>query len=212
MADADDPDLRARVEQLEATVEAQQETIQQLLPSRRRVLQAGGLVAGGGVLGALSADRASADVTGQVGTQQDRVDVFAGAVDANSVNTATLGVGGQPEINDFPPVVTFNRDIADSAPPTSYTTDTLTSAGSDASWALISIQAEGDGTADLAQLRVREAGSTRKFDIEALGWAGNAAFTVGEKGWVPLNADQQIEYKSNLANISRVNIYTHGYI
>jgi len=90
MADTDDPDLRERVAELEATVEAQQETIQQLLPSRRRVLQAGGLLAGGGVLGALTADRASADVTGQVGTQQDRVDVFGGAVDANSVNAIAL--------------------------------------------------------------------------------------------------------------------------
>jgi hypothetical protein len=87
MASDDTDDLRDRVEQLEATVEQQQATIQQLLPSRRRVLQAGGLVAGGGVLGALTADRAAADVVGQVGTQQDRVDVFAGAVDANSVNT-----------------------------------------------------------------------------------------------------------------------------
>lgn len=84
---ADDADLRDRVAQLEATVEKQQATIEQLLPSRRRVLQAGGLVAGGGVLGALTADRASADVVGQVGTSADRVDVFAGAVDANSLNT-----------------------------------------------------------------------------------------------------------------------------
>jgi len=78
---------------LEATVEAQQEAIQQLLPSRRRVLQAGGLLAGGGVLGALTADRASADVVGQVGTSQDRVDVFGGTVDANSVKTEQLSNG-----------------------------------------------------------------------------------------------------------------------
>ena len=93
MADPDDPDLRERVAELEATVEAQQATIQQLLPSRRRVLQAGGLLAGGGVLGALTADRASADVVGQVGTQQDRVDVFGGTVDANSVNTKSAAIG-----------------------------------------------------------------------------------------------------------------------
>jgi hypothetical protein len=93
MAD-DRSDLRDRVAELEATVEQQQATIQKLLPSRRRVLQAGGLVAGGGVLGALTADRASADVTGQVGTSQDRVDVFAGAVDANSVNTDTIATTG----------------------------------------------------------------------------------------------------------------------
>jgi len=86
--DTDDPDtLRERVADLEATVAAQQQTIRKLLPSRRRVLQAGGVLAGGGALGALSADRASADVVGQVGTDADRVDVFAGQVDANSVNT-----------------------------------------------------------------------------------------------------------------------------
>jgi len=91
--DTDDRDIRARVAELEATVAQQQETISQLLPSRRRVLQAGGLVAGGGALGALSADRASADVVGQVGTDADRVDVFAGQVDANSVSTDTVAVG-----------------------------------------------------------------------------------------------------------------------
>ena len=75
--DSTDPDLRDRVAELEATVEQQQQTIQQLLPSRRRVLQAGGLVAGGGVLGALTADRAAADAAGQVGTTSQPADVVA---------------------------------------------------------------------------------------------------------------------------------------
>jgi len=92
MAADDTDDLRDRVADLEATVQAQQDTIRKMLPGRRQVLQAGGLVAGGGVLGALTADRAAADVVGQVGTQQDRVDVFAGAVDANSVNTPQLEI------------------------------------------------------------------------------------------------------------------------
>jgi len=106
MATDPDPDLRERVAELEATVETQQATIQQLLPSRRRVLQAGGLLAGGGVLGALTADRASADVTGQVGTQQDRVDVFGGDADFNSLSAKSIGgdyklaeshTGGDPD-------------------------------------------------------------------------------------------------------------------
>jgi hypothetical protein len=91
MADStDDDDLRARVAELEQRVENQQATISKLLPGRRGVLKAGGLLAGGGVLGALTADRAAADVVGQVGTDADRVDVFAGAVDANSVSTRDL--------------------------------------------------------------------------------------------------------------------------
>jgi hypothetical protein len=48
------------------------------------------LILVGGVLGALTADRASADVVGQVGTDADRVDVFAGQVDANSVSTGRV--------------------------------------------------------------------------------------------------------------------------
>ena len=77
MADADDPDLRARVEQLEATVEAQQETIQQLLPSRRRVLQAGATLGGGALLGSAVSDRVAADAEGQVGTLSKPLDVIA---------------------------------------------------------------------------------------------------------------------------------------
>lgn len=109
---ADDADLRDRVAQLEATVEKQQATIEQLLPSRRRVLQAGGLVAGGGVLGALTADRASADVVGQVGTSADRVDVFAGAVDANSVNTESASItnGLSAGSVETPSVATTSRN------------------------------------------------------------------------------------------------------
>jgi len=86
--DTDDRDIRARVAELEATVAQQQQTIQQLLPSRRRVLQAGGLVAGGGVLGALTADRASAQASGQVGTSSDPVDVEA--FDLNVQDGATF--------------------------------------------------------------------------------------------------------------------------
>jgi len=99
MADADDSDLRARVEQLEATVEAQQATIEQLLPSRRRVLQAGGLVAGGGVLGALSADRASAQASGQVGTSSDPVDVEAYDLAVQNELSSSVDAGGNDLTN-----------------------------------------------------------------------------------------------------------------
>jgi len=84
------------------------------------VLQAGGLLAGGGVLGALSADRASADVTGQVGTQQDRVDVFGGAVDANSVNTENITLTGAPS-DYFLPWQLEGQKTADGASDINYT-------------------------------------------------------------------------------------------
>jgi len=52
-------------------------------------------LAGGGVLGALAADRASADVVGQVGTSADRVDVFAGNVDLNQIDGNNVVSSGE---------------------------------------------------------------------------------------------------------------------
>jgi len=95
----DDPDLRERVAELEQTVEQQQETIHQLLPSRRRVLQAGGLVAGGGVLGALTADRASAQASGQVGTSSDPVDVEAFDLGVQNQLSSSVDAGGNDLTN-----------------------------------------------------------------------------------------------------------------
>jgi len=106
---ADDPDLRARVAELEATVEQQQATIEQLLPTRRRVLQAGGLVAGGGVLGALTADRASAQASGQVGTSSDPVDVEAYNLAVQNQLSSSVDAGG----NDINNVGSVNTDEAD---------------------------------------------------------------------------------------------------
>lgn len=77
MAADSDSDLRARVEQLEATVQNQQETIRKMLPGRRGVLKGAALVGGGGLVGALSADRVSAQAAGQVGTTSEPIDVIA---------------------------------------------------------------------------------------------------------------------------------------
>ena len=92
MADADDPDLRARVEQLEATVQNQQETIRKMLPGRRGVLKGAALVGGGGLVGALSADRVSAQAAGQVGTTSEPIDVVAYSVQDRSGSTMALEV------------------------------------------------------------------------------------------------------------------------
>jgi len=108
--DSTDPDLRDRVAELEATVQQQQQTIQQLLPSRRRVLQAGGLVAGGGVLGALTADRASGQASGQVGTSSDPVDVEAYDLAVQNQLSSSIDAGG----NDLTNVGSVSTDLLQS--------------------------------------------------------------------------------------------------
>lgn len=81
-SESDDSDLRERVEQLEATVEQQQATIKKMLPGRRGALKAGGLLAGGGLLGALGSDQAAAaDGTqdtsaGTIGAAGDSTDIY----------------------------------------------------------------------------------------------------------------------------------------
>lgn len=89
MAEPNDDDLRARVAELEQRVENQQATISQLLPGRRGVLKGAALLGGGALVGAGTADRASAQAAGQVGTSSDPVDVVAYSVqDRGGANMA----------------------------------------------------------------------------------------------------------------------------
>jgi hypothetical protein len=82
--DDDAATLRERVRDLEATVAQQQDTIEQLMPSRRAILAGGaGLVGGAALTGQASAQSAA----GQVGTSSEPVDVEAARVNAYSVNT-----------------------------------------------------------------------------------------------------------------------------
>jgi len=72
--DDDAATLRERVRELEATVAQQQDTIEQLMPSRRAILAGGaGLVGGAALTGQASAQSAA----GQVGTASEPVDVEA---------------------------------------------------------------------------------------------------------------------------------------
>jgi hypothetical protein len=72
--DDDAATLRERVRELEQTVAQQQDTIQQLMPSRRAILAGGaGLVGGAALTGQASAQSAA----GQVGTSSEPVDVEA---------------------------------------------------------------------------------------------------------------------------------------
>jgi len=80
-SESDDSDLRERVAELEATVEQQQATIKKMLPGRRGVLKAGGLLAGGGVLGALGSDQAAA----ADGTQDTSAGTIGAAGDSNDI-------------------------------------------------------------------------------------------------------------------------------
>jgi len=85
--DDDAATLRERVRTLEQTVAQQQDTIQQLMPSRRAILAGGaGLVGGAALTGQASAQSAA----GQVGTSSEPVDVEAATVNADSVNTGEI--------------------------------------------------------------------------------------------------------------------------
>jgi len=80
-SESNDSDLRERVEQLEATVEQQQQTIRKMLPGRRGALKAGGLLAGGGLLGALGSERVEA----ADGTQDTSAGTIGAAGDSNDI-------------------------------------------------------------------------------------------------------------------------------
>src|SRR6056297_1591949 len=70
----DDSDLRERVDTLEALVSDQQQTIQQLMPSRRSVLKGAATFGAGAAAVAATSGSASAqstDYTGQIGTDVD---------------------------------------------------------------------------------------------------------------------------------------------
>lgn len=100
--DDDAATLRERVRELEATVAQQQDTIQQLMPSRRAILAGGaGLVGGAALTGQASAQSAA----GQVGTSSEPVDVEAATVTASDVNTDsvnTADVGFKPTTGSTP--------------------------------------------------------------------------------------------------------------
>ena len=98
--DDDAATLRERVRDLEATVAQQQDTIEQLMPSRRAILAGGaGLVGGAALTGQASAQSAA----GQVGTSSEPVDVEAATVSADSVNTekGTLTDGTNDESTEI---------------------------------------------------------------------------------------------------------------
>jgi hypothetical protein len=108
--DTDTDTLRERVADLEATVEAQQQTITKLLPGRRGVLKGSALVAGGGLLGALTADRAQAQASGQVGTTSDPIDVIAYSLQDRSGTNAflTVAASGSATLSSGSATVTAN--------------------------------------------------------------------------------------------------------
>ena len=119
MADPDtESDLRERVAELEATVEAQQETITRMLPGRRGVLKAGATLGGGALLGSAVSDRVAADAEGQVGTLSKPVDVFAYSIQDRNGDSAFISVAasGSVQLSSGSATVTV-----DSNPPSGAT-------------------------------------------------------------------------------------------
>jgi len=96
--DDDAATLRERVRELEQTVAQQQDTIEQLMPSRRAVLAGGaGLVGGAALTGQASAQSAA----GQVGTSSEPVDVEAASVNVQEgVSTPSAFVSGTLTASD----------------------------------------------------------------------------------------------------------------
>jgi len=112
MAPDPDADLRARVAELEQRVAQQQETIHSMLPGRRSVLKGAALLGGGALVGAGTADRASAQASGQVGTTTDPIDVVAFSIDDRSGTDAFLEVAdsGSVTLSSGSATVTANAN------------------------------------------------------------------------------------------------------
>lgn len=122
-----DADEQQRLAELEAKVEAQQSTLEKMLPGRRAVL-AGLAGAGAGAVGMRSAtDDASAQAVGQIGTDSEPVDVEAETVDASAVNADDLDIGGSDLLSsgDFAaigPTLAWQKTQQTSTSSTSYVT------------------------------------------------------------------------------------------
>lgn len=67
-----------------------------VISRRMAILVATGTVSAGALLG-YGSGTASADVVGQVGTSADRVDVFAGDIDANTIDGNQIVTSGEAD-------------------------------------------------------------------------------------------------------------------
>jgi len=133
----------------------------------------------------------------------------AGSITADTLEADSAGVGGQDKINYWPPVRTQIDELDTTSPATSYSSLTLSGPPSDATHALIEIEAEGDGTSDDAEFEIREAGTTFRTINKAF-WSENADFTLQEAPLqTPIDNNNTIEYRTS--NISRAIIRTVGY-
>jgi len=187
--DTDDPDtLRERVDQLEATVAAQQQTITRMLPGRRGVLKAGGLVAGGGVLGALSADRASAQAAGQVGTASDPVDVEA--FDLNVQDGATFNgsdISNVGSLSTGKQTLTGPRDesreiVASATDSDGSTNLSLSLSVSDPVECDVVLTITGNGDADSGDIEITVNGRTTGYQ-EVILQNGSLTGNTGQSNW-----------------------------
>jgi len=148
--DTDDPDLRARVAELEATVAAQQQTITKMLPGRRGVLKAGALLGGGALVGAGTAS-AGTNQAGIIGSQGSPVDIESEDINnADTVTTQDLVVNGTATgpFNDF------NFELLDTINSTisANTTKSLSATGNSGEY-LLSFNFKGRGNGDPTFLR-----------------------------------------------------------
>ena len=99
MAPDDPPSTEERIDRLEQAVREQNETIREMLPSRRGVLAGAGLLGAGALAGAGSQSGSAQAAAGQVGTPSSPEDVFAAAVDAQEVSTDKASIKSASDVN-----------------------------------------------------------------------------------------------------------------
>jgi len=202
-----------QIDSLKERQEAFMETVDRLPVSRRRFMQAAaaaGLVGTGAVGGAMATPGDDGDTVW--GSDSNRDDYYVDELDANLVNTNSLGVGDQGPVNNWPPVRQAPIvGVYDSSPMTSYQTVTLSSLPSDAHAAIVQIYAEGDGTAAFGDARLRESGTSRSYDISERYWAGHGSFTGSEVADLPVNSNNEIDYQASEGNTARLIVNTIGY-
>jgi len=132
-------------------------------------------------------------------------------IDPSTVTTDSISVGGQPNLNLWPLETETSVVVNDNNPPSTYQTASVTAAPANASFVVLNIRGTGDGTAARATIEVREGGVSRSRDTAVHTWAGHGAIQGGSQDIIPLNANNEIEYRNSDENLASLRLTMRGY-
>lgn len=175
------------------------------------LLGLGGAAAGGaGLAAAIGESESYGNSTGVVGSDSEPLQElnaknghFQSAVVDNSLQTEQLTSNGAA----YPWTrIDASNEVDDSNPQLSFATATLSSLPSDAYAALLNLRSTGDGSAGRHFVETREAGSSRKRDAVAVGWAGHSAEDANAIGSVPVNSNNEIEYATFNSSAAKIDV------